>query len=90
MIVIDAKVPRVVPHYCLFSKQRTEGGQTLSSSNIEPPNVVVTSENPQGAKWEKVSMAVIPKQQESGLLTASETRIGNLLVELFSIRTVCV
>ena len=53
MIVIDAKVPRVVPHYCLFSKQRTEGGQTLSSSNIEPPNVVVTSENPQGAKVEK-------------------------------------
>lgn len=34
-------------------------------------------------------MSVLAKQQESGLLVASETSIGNLLVELFYINQVC-
>ena len=85
VIVIDAKVPRVVFHRCLLSKHRTEGEQTLSSSNIEPPNLVITSETQGKLRWERVSMAVLAKQQENGLLTATETSIGNLLVELFYI-----
>lgn len=85
VIVIDAKVPRVVFHRCLLSKHRIEGGQTLSSSNIEPRNLVITSETQGKLRWERVSMAVLAKQQENWLLTATETSIGNLLVELFYI-----
>ena len=84
VITIDAKVPRGVVHTCFLSKHRTGSRKALRRSNMEPSNFLLTSGAQGKLKGENLRRS-LTKEQGNRLLAASETSVGDLLVELFYI-----